>query len=177
MHNDALAHPALVSAARGLTHLGDPLVVTIATFAVAAALVVARRRPAAVYLLLVRALALLTTTGLKVAVDRPRPVLEHPLAHPHGASFPSGHALGTAALWASVAVVLAPRLAPAVAAFIGAAVPVVVAATRVELGLHFVTDVVAGLLLGWLLAVVGAYLLDPDRPRTEARAAGPDASP
>ena len=42
---------------------------TIATFAVAAALVVARRRPAAVYLLLVRALALLTTTGLKVAVD------------------------------------------------------------------------------------------------------------
>lgn len=145
----------LLDAARWLTHVGDPAVVTVLTFLIAAAL--ARRNgKAAVYVLVVRAVAVAFDTGLKAAVGRARPVLAHPVAHASGHSFPSGHSLGTAALWGSVAVLVWNAGRRRVATLTAVGVPVVVATTRVLLGVHYVTDVVAGLLLGWTCAV-GAF--------------------
>ena len=143
--------PGLLGVAALLTHLGAPLVLTLVTAAGAAVLWRRGHGRLALYLLAARAGALLLSTSLKAAVGRARPVFEDPVASAFGQSFPSGHALGAAAFWPVAAVVVLP-LVPVLRrrAVLAAAVvvPVVVAATRVLLGVHFLSDVVAGLVLG-----------------------------
>jgi membrane-associated phospholipid phosphatase len=159
VHRYVLAHPLVLDAARALTHLGDPLVVTAVTVAIALLLAVRRQWRAAAYALVVRAVATVLGFAVKTSVARARPDLPHPVATAHGQSFPSGHALGSAALWGSLAVLLASRLGRPWLVSIAVVVPLVVAATRVLLGVHFASDVVAGLALGWVVAVVTADLL------------------
>ncbi len=155
VHAFVLHHLWLADIARVLTHLGDPLVVTVLSVLLAVLLWWRKDRRGALFVAATRLLAMLASSGLKLLVHRHRPVLVHPLAHAHGYSFPSGHALGSAALWASVAFLAAARgLSRWWAITLAVAVPVVVAATRVLLGVHYVTDVVAGLLLGWACAVI-----------------------
>lgn len=149
-----LGHHWLLSLVRAVTHLGDPAVVTALAVVTAVGCFVGGRRQAALYLLLVRVVAVVLGFALKELVRRARPVLAHPVAHAHGFSFPSGHALGSAAAYASVALVL-PAVVPApLRVLIGVAVPVAVATTRVLLGVHFPSDVVAGLVLGWAIALL-----------------------
>jgi undecaprenyl-diphosphatase len=93
----------------------------------------------------------LLTNGLKTLVDRVRPDL-NPVAHTLGPSFPSGHTSTAAALWAAVALVAwrwwgRRSLAPLAGVAVGIAVAV--AASRVLLDVHWLTDVLAGLALGW----------------------------
>jgi len=88
---------------------------------------------------------------LKVVVDRARPDID-PLTSFAGPSFPSGHSAAAAACFAAAAFVLGRRRSlPVKARWAGAAaaLAVGVAASRVLLGVHWFTDVVAGLLLGW----------------------------
>jgi undecaprenyl-diphosphatase len=88
---------------------------------------------------------------LKIIVRRDRPeVLQ--LMDAHGFSFPSGHTAAAAACWSAVALVLGrdrPRAVRAVLAGGAALIAVVVATSRALLGVHWVSDVVAGLALGW----------------------------
>lgn len=154
-----VAHHWLLSVARALTHLGDPVVVTALAVVAAIACFVAGHRRAAVYVLLVRAVAVVLGFGLKDVVRRARPVLAHPVAHANGFSFPSGHALGSAAAYASLALILPPlrqwhSVPTAARVAVAVVLPMVVAATRVLLGVHFPSDVLAGLVLGWSIALL-----------------------
>ena len=99
--------------------------------------------------------------GLKEGIRRARPALAHPVAHAHGFSFPSGHAFGSAALYASLAVVLGPRVPFAARLALAVLPPLVVATTRVMLGVHFPSDVVAGLFAGWAVALLLAVPMRP----------------
>ena len=170
-HHLVRSSPGLLSVTRALTHLGDPLVVTVV--AVVAALVcwVAGRRRDAVYLVAVRVVVVVLGYALKEVVGRARPALPEPVAHAGGYSFPSGHALGAAALYASLAVVVSGvvrrRWRPLLAT-VAIVVPMTVAATRVMLGLHFPSDVAAGLVLGWAVAFLG---------RSAEEATDPDPEP
>lgn len=88
---------------------------------------------------------------VKVIVDRARPDLEQ-LTGFSSASFPSGHAAAAAATFAAIALLLGrrrSRQARAVLAGAAVAVAVAVAGTRVLLGVHWLTDVLAGLAVGW----------------------------
>jgi undecaprenyl-diphosphatase len=88
---------------------------------------------------------------IKVIVDRARPALDQ-LTSFSSSSFPSGHAASAAATFAVMALLLGRRRSRGVrAALAGGAVAiaVIVAGTRVLLGVHWLTDVLAGLAIGW----------------------------
>jgi membrane-associated phospholipid phosphatase len=88
---------------------------------------------------------------VKQLLHRVRPTF-NPIAETLGPSFPSGHSATAAALYAAVALVLARRRSPrtrAILAGSAAAVAVGVACSRVMLGVHWLSDVVAGLAFGW----------------------------
>ena len=91
------------------------------------------------------------SNGIKWIVDRARPTIE-PLTRFAGTSFPSGHSVAAAATWTCVAFLLGRRRhrhARSVLLGGAVAIAVAVAATRVALGVHWTTDVIAGLLVGW----------------------------
>lgn len=176
VHGVASRHPWLVDSARWLTHLGDPAVVTVAAF-VLAALLARRRRRDAIYVVVVRAVAAALSSAVKIAVGRHRPVLPHPFAHAGGGSFPSGHALGSAALWGSVAVLLWLGRRHRAAVVAAVALPAVIGASRVVLGVHYVSDVVAGLLCGWVCAVGAVPVLARRRAAPGAGSRSPNMTP
>lgn len=160
-HTLVIDHSWLLTITRGLTHLGDPAVVTVLAVVGAVVMALVGRRRAAVYLLLVRVVAVVLGYVLKEGIRRARPVLAHPVAHASGFSFPSGHALGSAALYASIAVVLGSRVPFAARLAIGLVPAALVAATRVFLGVHFPSDVIAGLFTGWAIALLVAAAVQP----------------
>ena len=98
---------------------------------------------------------------LKEAFRRSRPSLFHEIATLHSYSFPSGHAMSSAAVYGSIAVLVA-RDAPARAgAAIGAAAVLafLIGVSRIYLGVHWVTDVLAGWAAGLFVLLAGTYLL------------------
>ncbi len=94
---------------------------------------------------------LLLNNGLKLIVDRDRPDIAQLAGHA-GSSFPSGHSAAAAACWAAIALVLVRRRPRPVRVAVGLLAVVIayaVAATRVLLGVHWLTDVIAGVIVGW----------------------------
>jgi membrane-associated phospholipid phosphatase len=91
------------------------------------------------------------TTTVKQLADRLRPTF-NPAAATLGPSFPSGHSATAAAFYATAALLLGRRRgrpARAVLTGLAAGIAVAVAASRVLLDVHWLTDVIAGLALGW----------------------------
>ncbi len=91
------------------------------------------------------------TNLIKFLVQRTRPDVSR-LTGFAGSSFPSGHAAAAAASYAVFALVLGRRRSARTRALLAAgatSIAVTVAATRVLLGVHWLTDVVAGLFVGW----------------------------
>lgn len=106
------------------------------------------------------AAAMAVTEVIKVAVARPRPpsALRLSLAE-QTFSYPSGHAAGACAGLVTAAAVLArTRRSRAVLVACAAVWAIVVAATRVYLGVHWSTDVIAGLLVGSALSILVSAL-------------------
>jgi undecaprenyl-diphosphatase len=93
----------------------------------------------------------------KLVVQRSRPHVEDPVSEAPGFSFPSGHALNSAA-WATLVVILLwplvkPRVARGVMVGLAALVVLLTALDRVWLGVHFPSDVTVGVLTGAGLAL------------------------
>ena len=158
-----LDSPPLLAFARGVTHLGDYAVLTAVVTAGALALLAARRWRVAAYFVVVGIGASLLSRTLKAIVGRARPVLEQTVATlPDSPSFPSGHALGAAAVYPALLLVVWPWLAGRVrrlALTLTALVVVAVAASRVLLGVHYLSDVVAGAALGLAWAAACTWVL------------------
>jgi membrane-associated phospholipid phosphatase len=114
--------------------------------------------PTAIAVAISLVLADLASSGIKEAVDRPRPPRADPgfdaaVTVPPSPSFPSGHATTTFACAVAIAV-LVPKLRwPA----LGVALTVGVA--RVYLGVHYSLDVLAGAALGTLIGFAVALLV------------------
>lgn len=145
---------------RVITYLGDPRIVAILAVVVAVACVIRKTDRdelwAVPFLAVVIAGNSALYNGLKELLDRARPAFEASTAD-LDPSFPSGHTATAAAGYAAIAFVLARRGSMRVRAWhAGAAVAiaVAVAASRVLLGVHWLTDTVGGLALGWAWCAV-----------------------
>ncbi len=161
---DPLGPAWLEEAMRDMTALGSTSVLTFVTLAAAGFLAISRKRHAAMLVIGAVVSGVLLSHALKLGFARPRPDLV-----PHGAavytpSFPSGHAMLAAVTYLTLGVLLARTLAGqvekvfvlGVALLLTAAVGV----SRVYLGVHWPSDVLAGWALGaswallcWLLAL------------------------
>jgi membrane-associated phospholipid phosphatase len=150
-----------VDVIRVVTNLGTTWVVLLVLLVVATADFV-RRRNKEVFLFVaaVGVGELILNNLVKVLIQRDRPDVLHVMTA-HGYSFPSGHTAAAAAGWSAVALVLGRGRSPRVRAVLagGAAlIAVIVATSRALLGVHWVSDVLGGLALGWgwflLVAVI-----------------------
>ena len=155
--NDPLGPGWLQTALRDLTALGGLTVAPIIGVVVAGGLFLCGRRAQALLVVIVGGGAIILFNIVKEIVQRPRPDLV-PHAVPVGNySFPSGHSTLSAALYLTLAVLLAGaqrrsglRLYTLV---VGVLVVAVIGFSRVYLGVHWPSDVLAGWTLGatWAL--------------------------
>ena len=149
---------------RILTRLADPLVVVVVTLAVAA-LMLRRGRPRlAVFMVAATALTGLFVSVVKLAVGRPRPATADQLISVTGASFPSGHAAQSVACYLAIAVIVvwttSSRRIGVLAVVVAGLLAVTIGGSRVYLGVHWTSDVVAGwaLALSCVIGLVAAWV-------------------
>lgn len=141
-----------VDVLRWATHLGGtPFVVAALT--TVAVVDYARRRSLEVFAFVaaVGLGQLALSNVLKVLVSRDRPSVLR-LVAAHGYSFPSGHTVAASATFSAIALVLGRDRHRRTRTALGACatlIAVSVAATRALLGVHWLTDVLAGLAIGW----------------------------
>ena len=143
---------------RDVTALGGLGVLALVTAGVAGYLVVAHRRRTAVLLVLSIAGGVALSTAAKALAARPRPDLVPHGMHVYTESFPSGHAMLSAVTYMTLGALLM-RVVPDrwervyVLAF-ATALTVLVGSSRVYLGVHWPSDVLAGWALGtaWAIA-------------------------
>lgn len=158
--------PWLDTVMRAATSLGSFTVLTTVCVAFA---VVWRRRvgdwTAALVLAVVSLLAWSSCNSLKLVIGRARPELADRLVRAGGYSFPSGHATQSAAIWGTLALLVASQLPRhrRVVWATGTAVAVAVGASRIYLGVHWFTDVIAGWTLGATFVGVTAVALTQRR--------------
>lgn len=151
----------------GATLVGDAAVRLVIAAGVLAALLVERRRRAALFLLTAVLGGWALSTILKLIVARPRPDLIPALDHVSTYSFPSGHAWNGMVVFGAIALVAPPGARRWALAGAGLLI-LMIGLSRVVLGVHWPSDVVAGWIGGaaWLavcrrlFAVGGAA---PDR--------------
>ncbi len=162
LHDWVRGSPALVTVLKVLSFFGSPEWFYVVV-ALAAVLVWRRGRGRlAVFLVATTLGGGLLDTVVKVVVSRPRPSLLDPVATAHGKSFPSGHAMSSTIGYGALLLVFLPVLAPRVRPLVIAGFAVLVAAigfSRLALGVHYLTDVLGGYVLGlaWLAASTAAF--------------------
>ena len=154
----------LTSSMELLTWLGSTVVVVPAAILIGGSLFVRRRdwRPLAMLTAAVAG-AIALYDMFKPAVGRARPPSSIWIGHYGGGAFPSGHATAAVAFYGMLALILSRGARPgtkAVVWFGATFVALIVGASRVYLGAHWLTDVIGGYALGttWL-AVLSAIAL------------------
>jgi membrane-associated phospholipid phosphatase len=179
LHGFAVQHGWFVDLLKALSDVFDPIVFRVVTTVTALVLLWRRRQRLATWMLVTIWGAALLGWLLKTVVGRTRPDLVDAVATAPGRSFPSGHALTSTVGCAVLLLLVMPLLRGGwrvLAVVVAVAIPVAVGFARIGLGVHFLSDVVAGELLGlaWVAitaAVFRAWRRDvglPEAPRTEA---------
>lgn len=160
------ARPQLTDAMRAVTYLGSTAVVTSLSACAFVALYLTRQRRAALLLLATMAGAAVLNVTLKLSFHRARPEPFFGIATPDSYSFPSGHALLSCCLFGTLAILVGRRThGPAARAAVwvtAAKIVTLVGLSRIYLGVHYPSDVLAGYAAAfvWVMAValVDEYL-------------------
>jgi undecaprenyl-diphosphatase len=163
----AWAHEARTSGSTSfftlMTLIGTPVGLTIIATAVAVYFVLRKHWRWSAYLLLTVGIGGLLNLWLKSTFERARPELAEALRGAHGYSFPSGHAMGSTICFGALSY-LAFRYfkrwrARAVAVAWTISMIVAIAASRIYLGVHWISDIAGGISAGvvWLATTTVAY--------------------
>ena len=172
LHEHAV--PELTSVMNVLTRLGSGWLLIPASVVLGLLLVYRGRRYEALIFFTAAPGAALLAQGLKLLIHRERPDFIEPLVSAGGYAFPSGHATNAMAFYLVLAVLLSGwvrRWETRVYVLLGAlAVIVLVGFSRLYLGVHYLTDVLAGYAVGALwatLAITAATVLERARGGAE----------
>jgi len=164
----------LTGVAKVVTQLGSGWVVTPIVVVSVIALMIIRRRGAALVVGLSSAGTAVLVAVTKHAVGRARPPVVQQLVSAHGDAFPSGHSAQSVACYGALAWLAwelgQPRRVRVVATIAAIVVALLVGLSRVYLGVHWPSDVLSGWLLaiGWLATLVGAFrLVSGSKPLAE----------
>lgn len=155
-----------VNALRVLTGLGSGTTLGILGVVVLVTLLARRQRILAIAWAVAMAGGGILNYGLKSIFERPRPVFLNPFVTAGSWSFPSGHSMSTliaSGMLAYVIIALVPGRSTRYSAILGAVVwTIFIGFSRMYLGVHYFSDVVAGFAAGsvWLAACIsGAELV------------------
>jgi undecaprenyl-diphosphatase len=178
------ASPYLTYAMRGASLIGQSWFLIPLGLVLAVLLVRRGRRRAAVALAAAPIGAEFLVQILKAIFHRTRPEAFFGLPQPENYSFPSGHAMTSVCFYGAVAAILATGSNRKAACWIfGIGTPLLIGFSRVYLGVHYATDVLAGWAAGivWLTAVLRqkdvAYALLRFLPMREWVSVSADAAP
>lgn len=152
----------LVSAAKVVSFLGSPPWFYATIGAAALFFWLRKSKRISIYLVVTNLVGGAIDTVVKVAVDRPRPDFQDPIADAFGKSFPSGHAMASTVGYGTLLLAVMPlipsRWRPVA---IGGYVTIVamIAFSRLGLGVHYFSDVLGGFVLGlsWLCVGTAAF--------------------
>jgi undecaprenyl-diphosphatase len=163
-HPDTLAGPRwLQECARDLTALGGFTVLTLVSLMTVAILLMQRRRLQALIFGATVVVAQALAEAIKLIAGRPRPDIVAHFDQVYSSSFPSGHSTMAPVVYLTLAVILAagePRRDVRVLLFACAVLVILaVGLSRVYLGVHWPTDVLAGWALGAAIALVAMTAL------------------
>jgi undecaprenyl-diphosphatase len=146
-----------------LTALGSRTLLTIGTMLACVLLWSAKRRLAAIDTVLASSTAAAVTRLTKMLIARPRPAAATQLVSVGGFSFPSGHTSGITALLVATALhTVEMGRSPAQRVLLAAVYALLVlgvGASRVYLGVHYLSDVIAGMCVGIGCALVAHGIL------------------
>ena len=155
--------PGWAEAVRDISALGGVVLRWLFTLAAVVALAFLRMKREAVLLTATVLSGLAVELGLKLLFGRPRPELVPHLTDATGMSFPSGHSFNSALGFIAVALAFATlsRREPVRITVIASslALSMLVAVSRVALGVHYPSDVIAGWLggAGWAFLAAGLF--------------------
>lgn len=169
----------LQESGRDVTALGGFTVLTlIAALAIALLLLHGRRTQAAIFLSAV-VFAQVAAEIVKAIIDRPRPslVTHHDLVY--SSSFPSGHAVMAPVVYLTLAAIVAAgdsrRAVKVILLLSAAAIVIAIGVSRVYLGVHWPTDVLAGWTMGVAIALSATIAVHFTATRESPAAAESDA--
>jgi len=154
--------PAFVSVLRGITEFGSSEWIAIVLSLAVLFFVFKRWWPSLITMVVVVPGGMLLNEWIKILVHRHRPFVDGWFVDWSGYSFASGHTIGATLLYGQLALLIIPviksRRGRALIFCVAGFVVVMVGFSRVALGAHYFTDVVAGMLLGtsWLTLCTAA---------------------
>ena len=159
----------LQESARDFTALGGFSALTLIVVLAVVILVLLGRRTHALILAVTVVAAQALSGLLKLLIDRPRPALVSHNDLVYSSSFPSGHAMMSPVVYLTLAAIVAaghPRPAIRAVLFVGAiALVIVIGVSRVYLGVHWPSDVLAGWTLGTAIALAASIALARTTPK------------
>jgi undecaprenyl-diphosphatase len=154
--------PGTVRVLEFISNVGKPITLFVVVTVACIYLLWRRRLRLILFLVVTSIVGGLVDTAVKVLVNRPRPVVDHPITTALGKSFPSGHAMSSAVTYGALALVflpVLPRRWRPVALGVVVVIVLAIGTSRLFLGVHFVSDVIGGFVLGlaWLAASTAAF--------------------
>jgi undecaprenyl-diphosphatase len=156
--SDPIGSRSFEEAMRDVTALGGFTVLTLVAVVGTIAFLLHRKPRQAVTLAITALVAEFGSQQLKLLYGRPRPDLAPHAVYVYSGSFPSGHSMLSAAVYLTLAMLIAslePRRAMKVLAFaVGTPIVVAVGVSRIYLGVHWPSDVLAGWCAGAVCALI-----------------------
>lgn len=161
----AIGPPWLAESVAEITALGGYTLIVIIIASVVGFLLVAGHNGPALYVVLSVSLGTVVSTLLKTLYERPRPDIVEHLVTTHTASFPSGHATMSAVVYLTLASIIM-RMVDSVrlrvyVLLVAIVLTVMIGLSRIYLGVHWPSDVIAGWALGaawaslaWLVVTI-----------------------